>query len=147
MACGPLGCQHPSSELKISVTVWNVSQACYLSEEALWTLVLRCYDNARARVWVGVYCVVGLLGGRAADLYRSPGGEGQPWESALGHQEDLHGYHILPQQMAGKFLLTEKKMLCSRRFSGFLRAKGNLFTTNVCSAIARGCENKPRLWP
>jgi len=42
------------------------------------------------------------VGWRGANLHLSPGGEGQPGEPAVGHQEDIHGCHILPQQMAGK---------------------------------------------
>lgn len=98
---GPLGCQHPTCELQISVTAWNVLEASYLSAKALRKLVLGWYVN----VWAGAVsrcCIAGWLGGWRADFHRPPGGEGQSWEPALGHQEDLHGCYILLQQMAGK---------------------------------------------
>lgn len=42
VACGPLGCQHPSSELQISARTRNVPRACYRSVEAVSRLVLGC---------------------------------------------------------------------------------------------------------
>lgn len=89
--------------------------------------------------WVGVHCVVGWLGGWEAGLHCSPGGEGQPWEPTVGHQEDLHGCYILLQQMAGKRPLDiEAQMLTERRFSGLLNRKNCCLLLSVCSALARG---------
>lgn len=49
-----------------------------------------------------VYYIVGWLGGWEANLHCSPGGKRQSWEPPMGHQEELHGYCTLQQQMAGK---------------------------------------------
>lgn len=79
------------------MTARNIPQACYCSIEAVSGLVLR----RRVHVWV---CIVGRAGGWWADLHRARGGEGEPREPAVGHQEDLHGRYTLPEQVAGKRL-------------------------------------------
>lgn len=120
---------------------------CVEKEKRKKKLVLR----QRVNIWVRPLLVfAGLLGGRSADLHRAPGGEGQPRELALGHQEDLHGYHLLPQQMAGERLEIsrerKKNWLTLRRFSGSADVReGVCSLPNVCSALARGWKQTPAL--
>lgn len=119
--------QEDMMEFKLSYEMWRVGRwavsipqvsykysgydqecpaVCYRSSEAA--------SGRRVHVWV---CVVGRLGGGWADLHRTPGGGGEPRKPAMGHQEDLHGRHLLPKQVAGKRLHIVEVLEIVRFFS------------------------------